>query len=111
MSREEGLNVGQAPSSAWRSGHPAAPRWAHRSSRPSSFPSSAFCQTFSHAFLAFQQSNIFFNNFIFISLFLAVLGLCCCTGSSLVALSGGHCLVAVCGLLIAVTSLVAEHGL
>ena len=41
----------------------------------------------------------------------AVLGLCCCVGFSLVAASGGHSPVVVCGLLIAVASLVAEHGL
>ena len=38
---------------------------------------------------------------IFINLFLAVLGLCCCLGSSLVAASGGCSLIAVHGLLIA----------
>ena len=48
----------------------------------------------------------FFNNFI--NLFLAVLGLLCCVGFSLVVKSGDHCLVAVGGLLIAVASLVAE---
>ena len=41
-------------------------------------------------------------------LFLAVLGLHCCTGFSLVALNWGYSLVAVCRLLIAVTSFVAE---
>ena len=45
-----------------------------------------------------------------IHLVLAVLGLCYCPGFSLVAVSGGHCLVAVCGLLFAVTSLVVEHN-
>ena len=40
---------------------------------------------------------------------LAVLGLCCCTGFSLVAASGGYSLV-VSGLFIAVASLV-EHRL
>ena len=44
-------------------------------------------------------------------IFLAVLGLCCCTGFSLVVVSGGCSLVAVHGLLIVVTSLVAEHRL
>ena len=43
-------------------------------------------------------------------LFLAVLGLLCCTGFSLVVVSGGDSLVAVCGLPIVVASLV-EHGL
>ena len=41
--------------------------------------------------------------------FLAVLGFHCCTGFSLVALSGGYPLVVVLGLLITVASPVAEH--
>jgi len=48
---------------------------------------------------------------IFTYLFLAVLGLHCCTNFSLVAVSRGYSLVAVHGLLIVVASLVAEHGL
>ena len=48
---------------------------------------------------------------IFICLLLAVLGLHCCTGFSLVAASRGYSLVAVRGLLIAAASLVVEHGL
>ena len=52
------------------------------------------------------------KNFMYLFyLFLAVLGLCCCTGFSLVVVIGGCSLVAVHGLLIAVASLVAEHGL
>jgi len=51
----------------------------------------------------------FKNNFIY--LFLAVLGLLCCTGFSLVAEFRDYSPVAVCRLLIAVASLVAEHGL
>ena len=46
------------------------------------------------------------NNFI--CLLLAVLGLHCCVGSSLGAVSGGHS-VAALGLLIEVASLVAKH--
>ena len=53
--------------------------------------------------------TFFIKLYNFISL--AVLGLRCCTGLSLVALSGGYSQVAVRGLLIAVASLVAEHGL
>lgn len=34
-----------------------------------------------------------------IYLFLAALGLCCCSGISLIAASRGYCLAAVCGLL------------
>ena len=53
--------------------------------------------------------RIFFNSFIY--LFLAVLGLHCCIGFCLVAATGGSSLAAVHGLLVAVASLVAEHGL
>ena len=52
----------------------------------------------------------FFSLKIFIHLFLAVLCLLLC-GLSLVAASRGYSLVAVSTLLIAVVSLVAEHGL
>ena len=45
---------------------------------------------------------------LFVYLFLAVLGLRCCTGFSLLAASGGYSLVAMRSLLIAVASLVAE---
>ena len=41
---------------------------------------------------------------------LAVLGLCCCSGFSLVVASGGYSRVAVLGPLIVVASLVSEHG-
>ena len=41
---------------------------------------------------------------------MAVLGLCCCVGFSLVAVSS-FSLVLVCGLLTAVLSLAIEHGL
>ena len=53
----------------------------------------------------------FLSLFLFICLFvhLPMLGLCCCMGFSLVAASGGFCLAAACGLLIAVVSLVLEH--
>ena len=40
-----------------------------------------------------------------------MLGLCCCLGFSLVAVSGGHPLVAVHDLLIVVACFVAEHRL
>ena len=45
------------------------------------------------------------------NLFMAVLGLHCCTGFCLVAASGGYSLVAVHRLPIEVASLVAEHRL
>ena len=49
--------------------------------------------------------------YLFIHLFLALQGLHCCASSFLVAGSGGYSLVAACGLLITVISLVAEQGL
>ena len=59
--------------------------------------------------------SVFFliYNFIysFIYLFLAMLGLPCCGDFSLVVVSGCYSLVVVRGLLIAVASLGAEHGL
>ena len=55
--------------------------------------------------------SLFFFKKVFIYLSLAVLGLSCCVGFSLVVTSGGYSLVAVCGLLIAVASLVVEHRL
>ena len=60
----------------------------------------------------FNMQEIYNENFIYICIYiyiLAVLGLCCCTGFSLVAASGGYSLV-VSGLFIAVASLV-EHRL
>ena len=39
-----------------------------------------------------------------------MLGLCCCVGFSLVAARGGYSVIALCELLIAVASFVAEHG-
>ena len=53
--------------------------------------------------------NVYIFKICFI--YLAVLGLCCCTGFSLVVASGGYSPVAVPGLLIVVASLVAEPGL
>ena len=52
---------------------------------------------------------IYVYNFIY--LFLAVLGLRCCTGSSSAAVSGGYSPVVVSRLLIAVASLVGEPRL
>ena len=54
----------------------------------------------------------FFNKFIlFIYLFMAVLGLHCCVWAFSSCSEQGLLFFAVCGLLIAVASLVAEHGL
>ena len=58
-----------------------------------------------------QTAFFFFFFLSFVYLFLVVLGLHCSAGFSLVVASGGYSLVAVCGLLIAVASLIAEHGL
>ena len=55
--------------------------------------------------------SLFVVSALLISFGLAVLGLCCCMGFSLVVVSGGYSLVLVCGFLIAVASLVAELGL
>ena len=64
----------------------------------------------------FKMIHRFYSGavYTFINFFfkvLAVLGLHCCTGCSLVAASGGYSLVAACRLLIAVASFVAEQGL
>ena len=58
-----------------------------------------------------EGHNIFFNKFIylFIYLFLAALGLCCCMRASSSCGERGLLFVAVCGLLIAVASLAVEH--
>ena len=47
----------------------------------------------------------------FFNLFMAAVGLCCCVGFSLVAVSGGYSLAVVYRLVIAMASRVAEHGL
>ena len=54
---------------------------------------------------------IYFFILNFIYLFLSVLDISCCMGFSLVNKSGGYSLVVVNGPLIAVASLVSEHGL
>ena len=53
----------------------------------------------------------FFNFYLFIYLFLAVLGLCCCARAFSSCGERGLLFAAVSRLLIAVASLVAEHGL
>ena len=59
-----------------------------------------------------KRNNFFFNKFyLFIYLFLAVLGLCCCTRAFSSCGEWGLLSVAVRGLLIAVATLVVEHGL
>ena len=54
-------------------------------------------------FIVHIMSVFFFKNFIYLFyLFLAVLGLCCCTEFSLVVVIGGYSLAVVRGLLISV---------
>ena len=60
---------------------------------------------------AFFLIIIFFIMFIYLYLFLAVLGLCCCAWAFSSCGEQGLLFVAVRGLLIAVASLVVEHGL
>ena len=55
------------------------------------------------------METFFFFNFIY--LFLAALGLRCCAWAFSSCGERGLLFVAVCGLLIAAASLVAEHGL
>ena len=55
-----------------------------------------------------KQNGVFFR---ILFIYLAVLGLPCSVGFSLVVVSGGYSLVVVHGLLIVVASLVAGHGL
>ena len=57
------------------------------------------------------ESSSFFPLILFFFFFVAVLGLSCCAELSLVGTSRGYSLVVAHGLLIAVASLVAEHGL
>ena len=57
-----------------------------------------------------QKRSCFFL-FLMYLLFLAVLGLCCCTWAFSSCSDQGLLFVAVRGLLIAMASLVAEHGL
>ena len=52
-----------------------------------------------------------FKNLRFIYFFLAAMGLFCDSGLSLVVTSVDYTLAAVCGLLVAVASLVAKYGL
>ena len=58
-----------------------------------------------------QPAAFFFFLILFIYLFLAALGLCCCVRASSSCCERGLLFLAVRGLLIAVASLVAEHGL
>ena len=72
-----------------------------------------FSNCFSKTSVVEMEGNPFLkeNRITFLYLFLAVLGLCCCTEFSLVAASRGHSPAVMCRLVIAVASPVAEHGL
>ena len=56
-------------------------------------------------------TSFYLFNFYSFIYFLAALGLCCCTRAFSSCGEQGLLFIAVCGLLIAVSSLVAEHGL
>ena len=58
-----------------------------------------------------REHFIYFFKILFPYLFLAVLDLRCCAGFSFIVSSRGYSLVMVHGLLIAVASLVVNHGL
>ena len=66
-------------------------------------------------YLIFNELFGFYRNFESLKLkkifFVAVLGVCCCPGFSLVARSGGYSVVVMCRLLIVVASLLVGHGL
>ena len=62
-------------------------------------------------FILFLFFNIFFKIHFFLLLFLAALGLRCCTRAFSSCGDQGLLFIAVRGLLIAVASLVTEHGL
>ena len=59
----------------------------------------------------FLKEIFFFWYLLFIYLFMAVLGLCCCVQAFSGCGERGLLFIAVHGLLIAVASLVVEHGL
>ena len=73
------------------------------------FLSSSLAPLFIYLFYFLILFNFFF--FLIFYLFLAMLGLCCCAGASSSCGKWGLLFVAVRGLLIAVSSLVAERGL
>ena len=80
--------------------------WCHQSLDPGSI----FLKIF--YYFTFGSIFYFFKKFIyFIYLFLTVLGLRCCARAFSSCGERGLLFVAVCGLLIAVASLVVEHGL
>ena len=70
------------------------------------------CNIVIHNFVFKGTYFSFFKKFIFLkNVFLAALGLHCCARAFSSCGEGGLLFVAVCGLLVAVASLVAEHRL
>ena len=78
-------------------------------------PHDSFAHYFAASVSSFEEyrKRLLFFIFItlFIYLFMAVLGPCCCARAFSSCGEQEPLFVAVCGLLIAVASLVAEHGL
>ena len=72
-------------------------------------PSSGIAGSYGSSIFSFFSFNFLFIYFIYF--FLAALGLCCCTRAFSSCGERGLLFVAVSRLLIAVASLVAEHGL
>ena len=64
----------------------------------------------SNTFIASYIANVKCLHYLFL-IFLAVLGICGCAGCSLAIMSSSYLLIAVCGLLTVVASLVAQHEL
>ena len=62
-------------------------------------------------FVFFNEGFIYYLLFIYLFIYLAVLGLHCCARAFSSCSEQGLLFVAACRLLIAVASLVAEHGL
>ena len=66
------------------------------------------CRAMYRIYFLWESLSLFFNC---IYLSLALLGLHCCAGFSLVTASDDFSLIVVCGLLIVMASLIVEHKL
>ena len=75
------------------------------------FPLKVYFDATLNSINSFLFLFFFFNIYLFIYLFLAALGLHCCVRAFSSCGEQGLLFVAVCGLLFAVASVVAEHGL
>ena len=78
---------------------------------PVSYLCVSFGEMFIWFFCPFFKNNFFKKYIYFIYLFLAALGLCCCTRAFSSCSEWGLLFIEVHELLIVVASLVAEHGL